>query len=613
MHRPAAAARSLGWRVPALLAGLALLHGLLYVALVPPWQTPDEPAVFEYAALVSTLGRVPLHADRDMALERQIAESLVRQRFFEYLIGHPAPPRDLEEARASFFMPRQVGSDPPLYFFLAALPLKLLAARPIELQLLALRLLGVLMTAAAVLCGYGAARELLPRSRGFAAAVGAALALQPMFVFIGTGAGNDSLANLIGAAIGWLVIRLARRGASPRRAAALLALLVLGVLTKRTLLPEALLLALLALGWGIARLAHLPRGWPARVGVVALAALTLGAGAWGGIAASREPALAADWVIPNRGFAPPSPRVLRAPMSGQAALELPPGLIALQDLPDVSAEWAQNKTLRFSAHVWTAGEAGRGAIEIDFGWTRVGMPFAADARGSVVEVATFVPLYAPYLHVILRSEEGTIYADRLIAESDRRHGLNILSNPDVAEPALRSGSTFDRLRRYLHLRELEWVWRSGRLLESPPLGRQLPRIMFASFWGQFGWMSLALVGGTPWEGALAAICLGGLLGAIGWLASSRGAAWQRRAVLLLLLIAAAEVLFPLLFAYTQPRSQAVQQGRYCFPALVPIMLLLALGWRALIPARWRTGALIVALALGALFAMAALQMIVGYY
>ena len=41
----------------------------------------------------------------------------------------------------------------------------------------------------------------------------------------------------------------------------------------------------------------------------------------------------------------------------------------------------------------------------------------------------------------------------------------------------------------------------------------------------------------------------------------------RIAVVILLLLVAAEVLFPLLYAYTQPRNQAIQQGRYCFPAL----------------------------------------------
>src|SRR5262245_25366851 len=106
---------------PALLAAVALLHGLLYAWLLPPWQTPDEPTQFEYAALVAELARVPASTDSDMALEQRIADSLVRQHFFEYLVGH-APqtiPRTLEDVRATFFMPRQVGNDPPLYFVLA--------------------------------------------------------------------------------------------------------------------------------------------------------------------------------------------------------------------------------------------------------------------------------------------------------------------------------------------------------------------------------------------------------------------------------------------------------------------------------------------------------------
>ena len=613
LHHPAVAERALAWRLPLLLAGLTLLHGLLYIVLLPPWQTPDEPTVFEYAALVGQLGRVPTNADRDLALERRIADSLMRRHFFEYLIGHPppTPPNDLEDARASFFMPRQVGSDPPLYFILAALPLKLLGARAIEQQLLALRMFGVLLTTATVLCAYAAARELLPGARGFALAVALGLALQPMFVFIGAGAGNDSLANLIGAAICWLLIRLLRCGVSFRRAAALLALLLAGALTKRTLLPETLLLALLALGWMFAQIVRVPRGLPARLAAGALALLALGAGAWAAVTLSRADALAADWLIPATGTA--SPRVLHAPGSQQAALELPPGMIALQDLPDVTAEWAQNQTLHFSARVWAAQGLGRGFIAINFGWAKTEIPFDTGQHGRVVKVATFVPLYCPFLHVELRSDKGTIYADQLIAESDRRRGLNILSNGDVTEPALQAGSTLERVRRYLHWRELAWVWRSDRLREAAPLGWELPHILFVSFWGQFGWMSLPLVGGTPWESALVLICLGGLLGTIGWLASARGVAWQRRAVVLLLLIVAAETLFPLLYAYTQPRSQAIQQGRYCFPALAPIALLLALGWRTLLPARWRTGALILGVAFGALFALAALRLIITFY
>ena len=62
--------------------------------------------------------------------------------------------------REAFFLPRQVGADPPLYFLIAALPIRALASQPIEIQLRALRLLGVLTIVGSTLCAYAAAREL---------------------------------------------------------------------------------------------------------------------------------------------------------------------------------------------------------------------------------------------------------------------------------------------------------------------------------------------------------------------------------------------------------------------------------------------------------------------
>src|SRR6266511_4243592 len=161
------------------------------------------------------------------------------------------------------------------------------------------------------------------------------------------------------------------------------------------------------------------------------------------------------------------------------------------------------------------------------------------------------------------------------------------------------------LGRFLRLHEMAWVWRSGRLLEMPPLGGWLlGRIFFVSFWGQFGWMSLPLVGGLPWESALWLLCIGGLAGAL---------AWRRRAVVLLLLMIVAGVLLPLLNAYTAPRNQVIQQGRYLFPALTPIALLLALGWRTILPLRCRPAGVVVGLLFGLGFAAAALSMIAGFY
>ncbi len=46
-------------RLLGLLLAMALLGGVLYAAVVPPWQSPDEPGHFEYVALLYRLGHVP--------------------------------------------------------------------------------------------------------------------------------------------------------------------------------------------------------------------------------------------------------------------------------------------------------------------------------------------------------------------------------------------------------------------------------------------------------------------------------------------------------------------------------------------------------------------------
>src|SRR5262245_58529328 len=145
----------------ALIVLLALAHGLAYVFIVPIWQAPDEPMLYEYAGLTAELGRVPRAEDHSPALEQRLAASLSRQDFWRYTIRRaPAtPPRTMAEVLALFPMPRQVGGDPPLYFALAALPLRLTAAWPPERQVRLLRLLNVLLLPALVACAYGAACE----------------------------------------------------------------------------------------------------------------------------------------------------------------------------------------------------------------------------------------------------------------------------------------------------------------------------------------------------------------------------------------------------------------------------------------------------------------------
>lgn len=116
-------------------------------------------------------------------------------------------------------------------------------------------------------------------------------------------------------------------------------------------------------------------------------------------------------------------------------------------------------------------------------------------------------------------------------------------------------------------RTAEWLAQYG------PLGLALRflRTTFQSFWGQFGWMGVPMH--PPVYLALAA--LSALLGLAWWLDRRRHrlTPLQRRGTLLLTLSAALTLLSYLWYNLTFVQHQ----GRYLFPALVPLALAGALG------------------------------------
>src|SRR3990172_5165946 len=73
-----------------LLTALAVVHGLWYAFLIPPWQAPDEIAHFEYARLFAERRKLLSLADESPALEQAIIDSLYRHRAW-YRIGKPTP------------------------------------------------------------------------------------------------------------------------------------------------------------------------------------------------------------------------------------------------------------------------------------------------------------------------------------------------------------------------------------------------------------------------------------------------------------------------------------------------------------------------------------------
>jgi 4-amino-4-deoxy-L-arabinose transferase-like glycosyltransferase len=250
--------------VAAAVFAVALLNGLAWSILTPPFQVPDETAHFAYTQHLAETGDRAGVAGRPEASSEQSAAMSVMNTFV--IIGrplvHPVATRaaghasDDQLRQVSDTAPRDDGggpstasSQPPLYYALEAVPYWVFSGASLPTRLVAMRALSALMFAlSAALCALLAA-ELLPGRRWVAATAGLAIALSPYTAFIASGVTPDALLLLVCTAVLLVVIRAFRHGLTERRAIALGLLVGAGTITKLTFFafapPAVLALAIL--------------------------------------------------------------------------------------------------------------------------------------------------------------------------------------------------------------------------------------------------------------------------------------------------------------------------------------------------------------------------------
>ncbi|MDH7485658.1 MAG: glycosyltransferase family 39 protein [Anaerolineae bacterium] len=159
--------------------------GILYAAYTPAWQVPDEPAHYNYVRHLAETGRFPVLQMGDY-------------------------PHDyLEELKARRFPPdlpidpiRYESHQPPLYYLLAVPVYWLSGGEP-----LALRLLSVALGAGLLLFAYRLVRAIFPRQPALALGTAAFVAFLPMHVAMTAGVENDTLAELLLAAVALLAVQ----------------------------------------------------------------------------------------------------------------------------------------------------------------------------------------------------------------------------------------------------------------------------------------------------------------------------------------------------------------------------------------------------------------------
>ncbi len=194
--------------------------GTLYALCTPPWQTPDEPAHYNYIRALAEERALPV-----------IEEGDYNQEYLSRLTSQKFPPQ------LSIAPLRYEDHQPPLYYLLAV-PIYLLFGG----ALIPLRLFSVALGLLLLTVVHRLTRDLFPDRPFLALSAVAFIAFLPQHVAMTAAVNNDVLAELVLAAALWLAVRPAPR---PWPLGAVVGLALLTKTTAYVALP----VALLALWW----------------------------------------------------------------------------------------------------------------------------------------------------------------------------------------------------------------------------------------------------------------------------------------------------------------------------------------------------------------------------
>ncbi|MCB0077966.1 MAG: hypothetical protein KDD73_11185 [Anaerolineales bacterium] len=622
------------WALIFLVAAVALINGVFYLRIVPPWQHYDEPTHFEYVWLYAQLERRPEQVDVDLAMRRELAATMVTENFY-----NDVPYPDLLEDSD---MGPGIGllelAHPPLYYFLVSLPLRLVKAIDLTSQLYIARSVSLVLFVLIVLASAGLIAELTTRGHPLRWAVPLVVALFPPFANQMTAVNNDVGATLIVTLFLWASVRLIMRGLTVPTLLALFTIALLAPFVKTVaaltllLLPLVIIVALWkAMDWSWRWL------WPGFAVAILLPTLLIfqwdDAGYWyrswgtsqsggGRVATADAPwgdyALRATWQPKTRQqflnpIAPDRAEALRGqtvtiggwfwaaqPIEALSAMLIvsPQGTTAMQGEP---APAALTTTPTYLARtVQLADEAGR----VHYG-------FVTRARDE----SPIVDLYLDGAFLV----EGAIPTD----QPPRIEGADVVMADGSRLPnLLRNGSAEQRgprLRPWLAEPLARYSPNFGvmslfDLQRTVPImaGYVLPSVL-ADFVQAFGWGHVRL---PAWIVIASRLLMAlSLFGLSRWLFARRGPSRSEPALFLLamavtlVLLSAAAWSLP----YTQFGRVLLPSGRYLFPVVVPFAILFTGGYWALFPRRWRSAALLLLLLLFIGYSAFSLQTIQSYY
>lgn len=227
----------------------ALVLGILWAALVPLWQIPDEPS--HYAYVQSIAEGKSLFPERPYARELVVAydlsgldrlpfNSAVRQ---EFSPGSMWGPSEYEVMSIPQRLRRDVQEGsynaaidyPPGYYLLASLVYRALGSRDLLAIMFGLRILSAVITSVTVLFAYLTLRMFF-EERGLSRAAAFLIVLSPMYIYMGMAVNVDVLLWMLFGLYIYLLTMALERGVSYRLSIVLALVVGIGLWVKQTFL-----------------------------------------------------------------------------------------------------------------------------------------------------------------------------------------------------------------------------------------------------------------------------------------------------------------------------------------------------------------------------------------
>lgn len=588
--------------IEALILVLALIHGLVYLLMVPPWQHYDEPGHFEYAWLIANRSQLPETGDYDQVMRREVAASMLEYGYFR---DAPSPHLNLLATNQSTWIAIPQLSDPPLYYMLAALPLQIIRHSDITIQLYAARSVSLVLYLLSIWITCRLTKELTSPGHPLRWAVPMMMVLLPAYTDLMTAVNNDVGATVVFSWFLWGSVQIILRGMSWLRLIWVLTTAALCVWTKNTA-AVALLLAPLALALALIRGRRSLWVWTGFL--LTGIALILLAFSWGDAALWYRNSNQELLTRQSTKAAPVGQHVLSLQMTTEE-----PNRQLRQPLTRKDIEALQGKKVTLGAWMWATLP------------TQVRSPMLYDGQrttSEVVEVGTSptfqaitatVSEDAEQIEVVLQpllnrspTEMVTVYYDGVVLVEGERP----LDSPPTFENSegrggtwgqdsfinrVRNGSAeqaWPRLRPWVNKTLQKYTRFSltrlmASLLDWERTGEVYPlefRHLLYTFWARFGWSQVKM--GEFWFWAYSGWTALAFLGAVGttwnrlrnWLQQNQ---WQELNLLVFLLISLTLV-WLIAILRIHPFEWYLSPARYTYPAISIFVLAFIEGFRNII-------------------------------